>query len=58
MSQTAHVLTRPQKLVAVAITPLICVAHWVMDRYLGHETAQAFTSQAEAGTPFRPVDRT
>lgn len=32
--------------IAVAITPLIYLAHWGMDKYLGHETAQALIEKA------------
>lgn len=51
-------LTRPQKLfvaifnyaykfiIAVAITPLIYLAHWIMDKYLGHQTAVALIQEA------------
>jgi uncharacterized integral membrane protein (TIGR00697 family) len=35
--------------IAVVITPLIYAAHWVMDAYLGKETAEALVVQAEAG---------
>lgn len=37
--------------VAVVITPLIYLAHWVMDLYLGPETAEALIHSAEAGAP-------
>jgi hypothetical protein len=33
-------------IIAVAITPLIYLAHWVMDRYLGHETAEVLIHEA------------
>ena len=33
--------------IAVGITPLIYAAHWVMDRYLGDELAEALVEQAE-----------
>ncbi|RMF52975.1 MAG: VUT family protein [Bacteroidetes bacterium] len=33
--------------IAVVITPVIYGAHWLMDRYLGHETAEALIRQAE-----------
>jgi len=36
-------------IVAVLITPLIYVAHWIMDRYLGHETADRLIHEAESG---------
>lgn len=36
-------------LIAVLITPLIYAAHWVMDRYLGHETAVALIHDVEEG---------
>ncbi len=39
-------------LIAVVITPLIYAAHWVMDRYLGHETAEALVHRAESGGGF------
>lgn len=35
--------------IAVVITPIIYLFHWVMDRYLGHETAREMIEQAEAG---------
>lgn len=35
--------------IAVAITPLIYAAHWVMDRYLGDELAEAMIERAEVG---------
>jgi uncharacterized integral membrane protein (TIGR00697 family) len=35
--------------IAVVITPVIYAAHWVMDRYLGDELAEALTDQAEKG---------
>ena len=34
--------------IAVVITPVIYAAHWVMDRYLGHETAVELVEQAAA----------
>jgi hypothetical protein len=34
-------------LIAVGITPIIYLAHWAMDRYLGHETAEALREKAE-----------
>ena len=34
-------------IIAVVITPVIYGAHWAMDRYLGHETAEALIQQAE-----------
>ncbi len=34
--------------IAVVITPLIYAAHWVIDRYLGDELAEAMIDQAEA----------
>lgn len=34
-------------LIAIAITPVIYLAHWVMDRYLGRETAEALIHRAE-----------
>lgn len=33
--------------VALAVTPLIYAAHWVMDRFLGHDLAEAMTAAAE-----------
>ena len=36
--------------VAVLITPVIYVAHWLMDRYLGHDTAHAMTERARQRT--------
>ncbi|RMH53299.1 MAG: VUT family protein, partial [Bacteroidetes bacterium] len=36
-------------LIAVLITPLIYLAHWVMDRYLGRELAEELIHQAEQG---------
>lgn len=35
-------------LLAIVITPVIYLAHWVMDRYLGRETAEALIQEAEA----------
>jgi uncharacterized integral membrane protein (TIGR00697 family) len=35
-------------IIAIVITPVIYGAHWVMDRYLGHETAQELIHRAEA----------
>lgn len=35
-------------IIAVVITPLIYLAHWAMDRYLGEETAEALTARAAA----------
>ncbi|PAP75220.1 queuosine precursor transporter [Rubrivirga marina] len=35
-------------LIAVAITPLVYLGHALIDRYLGHERAQALEAQAEA----------
>lgn len=35
--------------VAVGITPVIYGAHWVMDRYLGPDTAEALIHSAETG---------
>ena len=34
-------------IIAVLITPIIYAAHWVMDRYLGRETADELIAQAE-----------
>lgn len=36
-------------LIAVGITPIIYAAHWAMDRYLGHEVAEAMVEAAEEG---------
>lgn len=36
-------------LIAIGITPLIYLAHRMIDRYLGHETADALTARAAAG---------
>lgn len=36
-------------IIAVVITPVIYLFHWVMDRYLGHETATEMIEQAEQG---------
>ncbi len=36
-------------IIAVVITPVIYLFHWVMDRYLGHETATEMIKQAEKG---------
>ena len=41
-------------LIAVVITPIIYLFHWVMDRYLGHDQAEELIEQAaseEVGTP-------
>jgi queuosine precursor transporter len=38
-------------IIAVLITPLIYLAHWVMDLYLGKELSEEMTRQAEAGQP-------
>ena len=35
--------------IAIVITPVIYLSHWVMDRYLGHETAEEMIEAAEAG---------
>ena len=35
--------------IAVAITPVIYLAHWIMDRYLGRETAEQLIEAAERG---------
>ncbi|MEP0546134.1 MAG: queuosine precursor transporter [Rhodothermales bacterium] len=40
--------------IAVAITPLIYAAHWVIDRYLGDELAEAMIEQAEADAAVLP----
>ena len=36
-------------IIAIIITPVIYLFHWVMDRYLGHETATEMIEQAEKG---------
>lgn len=36
-------------IIAVLITPLIYLAHWLMDWYLGSDVAEALIQQAEAG---------
>lgn len=36
-------------IIAVVITPVIYLAHWMMDQYLGHEMAEEMIEQAEAG---------
>ena len=36
-------------IIAVVITPLIYLAHWAMDRYLGEATSKRLIRQAEAG---------
>lgn len=35
--------------IAVVITPIIYVAHWIMDAYLGHEAAETLIRRAEQG---------
>ena len=35
-------------LIAIAITPLVYVGHALIDRYLGHETAEVLEARAEA----------
>ncbi len=40
-------------ILAILITPIIYGAHWMMDRYLGSETAEALIRQAEAGQEVR-----
>ena len=35
--------------IAVGITPIIYLAHYAMDRYLGHDKAEALREQAEQG---------
>lgn len=42
-------------LIAVGITPIIYAAHWLMDRYLGHETAEKLRERAEQDRPEEPV---
>lgn len=34
--------------IAVLITPIIYLAHWMMDKYLGHETAEEMIEEVEA----------
>lgn len=36
-------------IIAIVITPIIYLFHWVMDRYLGHQTAREMLEQAEKG---------
>ncbi len=36
-------------IIAVLITPLIYLAHWVMDLYLGSEVAETLIRRAEEG---------
>lgn len=36
-------------IIAIVITPIIYLFHWVMDRYLGHDTAEEMIHQAERG---------
>lgn len=36
-------------IIAIVITPIIYLFHWVMDRYLGHQTAREMIEQAETG---------
>ncbi len=43
-------------IVAILITPLIYVAHWIMDRYLGHETADQLIHEAESGNVDIPAE--
>ncbi len=43
-------------LVAIVITPVIYGAHWAIDRYLGHDTAEALVEGATTDEPFRPVE--
>lgn len=38
-------------LIAVGITPIIYLAHYGMDRYLGHDTAEELRERAEADAP-------
>lgn len=40
-------------IIAVLITPIIYFFHWVMDRYLGSETAEEMIRQAEGGREFK-----
>lgn len=42
-------------IIAVVITPVIYLAHWVMDRYLGQETAQQLIDAAESGDGALPT---
>lgn len=36
-------------LIAILITPIIYAAHWIMDRYLGRQTAEAMIQEAGEG---------
>lgn len=38
-------------IIAVGITPIIYLAHYAMDRYLGHDKAEQLREQAEQGAP-------
>jgi uncharacterized integral membrane protein (TIGR00697 family) len=40
-------------LIAIGITPLIYLAHWAMDLYLGRETAEALIDRAASGEALR-----
>jgi len=42
-------------IIAVVITPVIYGAHWVMDRYLGHDLAEEMIHAAEEGESVRPI---
>lgn len=42
-------------IIAIVITPLIYGAHWVMDKYLGDETANELIHAAETGHSDSPV---
>ncbi|MDA1333546.1 MAG: queuosine precursor transporter, partial [Bacteroidetes bacterium] len=41
--------------IAILITPVIYGAHWVMDRYLGQETANELIHAAETGHSESPI---
>ncbi len=42
-------------IIAVAITPIIYLAHWIMDRYLGRETAHELIESAKRSAPVFPL---
>jgi len=42
-------------LIAAGITPIIYLAHYAMDRYLGHDTAEELRERAEADAPVMEV---
>ena len=41
-------------IIAIVITPLIYAAHWAMDKYLGHHTAEEMIEAAEADAVAAP----